>query len=151
MAQPPYVDWSRWIFASLTSHFNTHRRNVPLFIEGQYRPETITTFAEFRMDGPYFNEISYAYWKINLTVAILVQVAWSMEDLHKLQRHLGIFQAACKPNITIRQYGDDNSYVGCLRRVDPIRTNPIGQIQSAIKIAQGVIEVGYETNIHILG
>jgi hypothetical protein len=151
MSQPPHSDWSRWIFASLSNHYYNQRQGIPLFIEGQYRSETVSNFAQFRIDGPFFEEINYAYWKVELTAAILIQIVWNDQDLHKLQRMLGVFQAACDSQIGLFRYGEDSSKFGCLNRVGPVRTNQLGQIQSAVKIAQGVVEARYQTHIHILG
>jgi hypothetical protein len=148
MAEPVHPNWSRWITASLYKHFNDRRQDVPFFVEGQIRPSTVGEFAEYRMDGPYFNEINSHYWYVDVLPAILVQIIQDT-NIYKLERFTGIFASAFETDISVRKYGDGNGELGCLSLVPGthIRVDKFGQIQAATRIAQASIEARYQMKL----
>lgn len=151
MATTANPNWSRWIFASLTDHFNSLRQTIPFFVEGEIRSSEIANFAEFRMDGPFFNEINVRHWHIDLIAAILIQIIQD-QDIHKLERYIGVFLPAFKTDIPVYRFGDqeedDNLQFGCLTLDsnfgEKIRIDKFGQIQAATRIAQASIEAHYK-------
>jgi hypothetical protein len=155
MADVISIHWSRWIFASLTNHFSDHAQSTNFFVEGQNRDPSITDYAEFRMDGPYFNEINSSYWKIDVIAAIIVNIIQNDADIHKLDRIIGIYLAAFTPNIDVFKYGDseidDQSLLGCLKLAtntgERIRVDKFGQVRAATRVAQASIEAHYELNL----
>ena len=115
---PANKNWSRWLQASLATHFDDRREDVPFFVEGQIRPSTVVDFAELRTDGPFFNEINFEYWHVDLTVAILIQIVQD-GNLHKLDNMIGVFMPAFTKAICCYRMGDgiddDNLRFGVLR------------------------------------
>lgn len=143
-------NWSRWIFASLTNHFDGLRQSFPFYIEGQNREDTISSFAEFRSNGPYFNEVSKNYWNVSLLAAIIIQIVSNDIDIHRLERTIGIFASAFSPYIDLFKYGDgvddDQSKFGCLYIDSPIRIDKFGQTRVAVPVVQASLEAEYKTS-----
>lgn len=145
-------NWSRWIVASLSVHFDNERQSIPFYVEGQIRPATIYDFAELRMDGPFFHEVNQDYWYVDVNPAILIQIIQSNET-HKLERYIGIFSAAFTKSICVYRYGDgpndDGNQFGVLvmQPDSPVRVDKFGQVQSATRIAQAAIETRYRMRL----
>lgn len=139
-------NWSRWIFASLSTHFDSLREEIPFFIEGQIRPTDVSNFAELRMDGPFFTQLSSTYWEIAILPSILIQIVQD-DDLHKLDRYIGIFASAFRNTIEIFQYGDDDLFLDCLFIQGQIRVDKFGQTQAATRVAQATIEANYKMRL----
>lgn len=145
-------NWNRWIYASLTDHFQSLRQNIPFFVEGQNRPDDVSEFAEFRMDGPLYNELNNHYWYIDITATIIIQSVQNDSDIHRLDRLIGIFLAAFTTDIPVFRYGDDpdtddQDQFGCLRLSpafgERIRVDKFGQIQVAMPVTQASLEAHY--------
>ena len=148
-------NWARWIFASITKHFNDNRQGLVLHIEGTHRDtNTETDLCELRIDGPWFNEVSKDYWIIRLEVNILVQVTMNDSNFHKIHTNVGIMASAFT-DIEVKKYGDDDSLLFCLqleqkprnRSNDAIIISHFGQLDPNIKIQQATIEGHYEGTI----
>ncbi|TRZ52358.1 MAG: hypothetical protein D4S01_03070, partial [Dehalococcoidia bacterium] len=57
--------WARWIFASVSKHFDTYKGDLLMFIEGQHRGiHPPKDFIELRMDGPYLTKFSTTEFKV---------------------------------------------------------------------------------------
>jgi|SRR5215831_6900653 len=144
---------SRWIFASISKHFDDNRNGIPLFIEGQTRnQETPTDSAELRMNGPYVNNPSHSLYFVIVDVNILIKCINDDSDAHKQWRMIGIFLEAFPPNFQIFKYGDGpednpNEMVGCLilqrDRGDEIIVNNFGEINPGTKITESTINGVY--------
>jgi hypothetical protein len=143
-------NWPRWIHASLTIHFEDARQTLPFFVEGQTRPTGVTDFAEYRQDGPFFNEININNFYVDVLASIMIQIVPD-KDTHKLDRLVGIFLPAFEKAICMYRHGngpgDDGEQFGTLRLStnagERIRVDKFGQTQSATKVAQASIEARY--------
>ena len=152
MADTVNANWNRWIFASLTSYFAARRQGIPFYIEGQSRPDTVSNFGEFRLDGPLYNELNNHYWTVDVTVTIIISIVQDDQDIHKLDRIIGIFLAAFTTDIPVFRYGDNpnidtQEQLGCLKLSpafgERIRVDKFGQIKVATPITQASIEAHY--------
>src|SRR5438067_2527026 len=113
-------NWDRWIFASVTKHFNDAAAvaTIPMYVEGDSR---ITAekldYYEFRMNGPIVKGLSGNEWRLDLELNILV-VSKDLTDFHKCRKMTGIMAAAFITGIPLFKYGsnigDDQSQFGCL-------------------------------------
>jgi hypothetical protein len=152
----PDQNWPRWFYTSIVKHFSLRNGDIPFYIEGQSRPTTKNDFAELRIDGPYFNEVSHAVWDINILVAILIQIVQNDTDLFKIQRFTGVFFEAFTTDLPVFRFGDgerdDAKQFLCLSlspdRNERIRVTQYGQIQSGTNVAQASIEARYQGKLY---
>lgn len=138
-------NWQRWIFASLCKHFDNNKQTLSLFIEGQHR-NIEGDFAELRILGPNFTEVSKKYWYITVTVNILIQTVINETDFHKQSKDIGIISAAFT-NVDVYKYGYDDTLLGCLELLDAITVNNFGQIDPAVKLLQATVEGTYQMDL----
>jgi len=137
-------NWPRWIKASCAKHFDSLRQGVFLYIDGMDRDTAkIKDFAEFRMDGPRTEELSLNEYRLTVTINVLVQHTMNEADMYGFERTMGVFQAAFTPDISVYRYGDDQSFVGCLRRDNPIKYNNFGVTDAIVRVQQGTLEARY--------
>lgn len=163
--------WARWIFASVSKHFNTKiftDNSLFLFIEGMDRDSAGATsadggkvistadlkdFAEFRSDGPQIQKQGPRDFEINIAVNILIKSTMDT-DIHKIHKYVGIVESAFTDCLEVKRYGDpaesaenDGSTLGYLQlRTDSterIRTNHFGQIREDLKVLQSTVEGHY--------
>jgi len=148
----------RWIFASVSKHFDTNVRvakSLSMYIEGQHR-ETRNTedFFELRLDGPVLTELSRNYWRIYFEVNVLIQAAMNESDFHKIHRYAG-YVASAFTMISVYKYGDDDSLFACIpllqddRDRQRIQIFHLGQINKDIKVQQAVVEGHYQIDKHV--
>lgn len=151
-------NWPKWIFASITKHFDDNKDGLTLFVEGQHRNDPKTKeVLELRFDGPTITEVDKNIYNLIIEINVLVQVVKSDVDLHKIHRNVGIAAAAFTDVIHIYKYGsesgDDQSEVGCLilisnaRNRSKIKINHYGEIAPAIGILQATAEGQYKTEL----
>lgn len=141
-------NWARWIKASCAKHFDGLRQTLPLYIDGMDRDTAhLKNFGEFRMDGPRIEEQSMNEYKLIVTLNVLVQHTQDESDLYRFERNMGIFQAAFSSVIDVYRYGtgvvDDQSYLGCLLRDNPIKFNNFGVTDANTRLQQGTLEARY--------
>jgi len=147
-------NWPRWIFASVSKHFDANKDTLPLFIEGQYRnTRSEKDFLELRVDGPYFTEFSKGYWRAFIEINVLVQSAMDDSNFHRIHEDVGIAAAAFS-TIHVYKYGngvdDDGTLLGCLKLVadhrgkERIQINHFGQIGPSEGLMQACVEGHYE-------
>ena len=151
-------NWPRWIFASVSKHFNDNTDTLDIIYEGQKKSAEFeeTDLIEFRMDGPFFFNISKGLWSAKIEVNILIQSAIDNADFHKIYRYVGIVSAAFTP-IVIYKYGDgvddDDSQIGCFNLIQDTREvltiNHFGQIDPAKQLLQATVEGHY--NVQLTG
>jgi hypothetical protein len=147
------VNWDRWIISSLSDYFRGVAESIPFsfFIEGQIRPTTINDFAEIRFNGPHWNEISCNTWKMDIYVAILVQIVQDDQDIYWINRLTGNFSSAFKKTLPIYKYGDDDSQLMCINlvrgREEKIRVERFGVIKAATPVVQASVEAHYQNFI----
>lgn len=148
-------NWPRWIFASVSKHFDAEKNGLKLFIEGQHRDtREDKDFLEFRLDGPYITEVSHNYFRLYIEVNVLVQSTKDQTSYHRIHENVGIAAAAFWNGIKVFKYGDgvgdDDSYLGCLRLVtdargkERIQISHFGQIEPKTRLLQATVEGHYE-------
>jgi len=148
----------RWIFASVSKHFNDRRQGIPLFIEGQLRnTRALEDFIELRVDGPYYTEVSKGFWNVYIEINVLIQAAQDQADYHRIYKSVGIVAAAFEQVISIFKLGDgvddDDSLVTCLKLLgdkekrERIQISHFGQVEPETGIFQATVEAHYETQI----
>ena len=146
-------NWARWIFASVTKHFDDNKQGLATYVEGTYRDtRTEVDFFEVRQDGPYSTEVSKDYWHFFIEVNILIQSTMSATDFHKIYRDVGIVMAAFT-DIPVYRYGtgddDDDTLLGCLQLVSdaqgkkPVKVSHFGQIEPRTDLLQATVEGHY--------
>jgi hypothetical protein len=153
----PDINWDRWVFASICQHFDNRRGTIPMYVEGTHRDtETIKDFFELRVDGPWITEESKNCWKLYTEINILCQSAKDFKDFHRLRKMTGIVSQACTDYIEVFKFGkdvwDDQSLVGCLKRMDTgygksqerIQITHFGQIEPRVELEQASVEAHYE-------
>jgi hypothetical protein len=155
---PIEPEMPRWIFASLSAHFQSglDAATLPLFIEGQHRAtRDLPNFAELRVDGPWMTELSRGYWRLFSEVNILVQVAKDDRFYHQIHDSVGIVANAFENTIGVFRYGDgpsdDQTEVGCLKLQsqgnERIQINHFGQIAPESNLLQATVEGHYVMNL----
>lgn len=149
-------NWARWIFASVTKFFN-EEIDIDVFVEGMDREtEDLLDFAEIRVDGPWFNELSANYWKIRIEINILIQSVMGDKNLHRFYDSIGTVNFAFQKSIFVYKYADidgqngDGSVLGCFKLAidrydrENIKTSNFGQIDKNVKLQQATVEAHYE-------
>jgi hypothetical protein len=160
MATRPDPDWTRWLFASITEHFdvNVYTPNSIKFItEGIHERDTdfeqSPDRAEIRINGPFARELSARYWRIWVDINTLVTSNYGNDtkDVYTLERNLGLIHEFADTDISIRRYGtgagDDGTLLGCLRprsdKNDSVRVIHFGQLNNVDRIKQGQVDGRY--------
>lgn len=149
----------RWIFASVSKHFDAHKQTLKLYIEGMHRgTRDDKDFIELRVDGPYFTELSKGYWRIYSEINVLVQSAMDDTDFHRIWKDIGIVSAAFI-NLIVYKYGDgpddDDSQLGCMKLISSARgkerlqVSYFGKIAPSVEIHQATVEGHYEMYLNI--
>lgn len=145
--------WTRWIKSSINLHFSEGQTTVRAFVEGQewnFKDQE-KSYAEVRVQGPQYNEISNKYYKIELVVGILAS-ALIIDKLYEIDRLVGIYQSKMG-DIIVKKYGDGEDYFGCLTlRSDvdpPIETVIFGQSEVDKRIILGSVEGQYRMELSI--
>jgi hypothetical protein len=149
------ANWARWIFASVSDHFNTRFPTVELYIEGQHRDTSkLKEYLELRMDGPTWNEASKGYFIGSIDINILVTVTVNEEEYHRPHQLAGEVQATFDKSIDVFKYGcnpqDDQSHLGCLSlkqnrsNRDFVELNQFGIIGTDVPLMQSTVEGHYE-------
>lgn len=148
----PNID--RWVFASISAHFDSLRSGLPMFIEGQVRDTlAMKEFIELRVDGPYRTEVSKGYWKLYVEINVLCQHTME-DDYHRMRQITGIVAAIFTDCISVYKYGpdavvDDQSYIGMLKRLDNdkgrnnLQTSHFGQVDPVNHLEQATVESHY--------
>lgn len=148
-------NWPRWIFASVSKHFDAEKQGLHMFVEGEHRDtRDKLDFLEFRLDGPYITEVSKGYFRLYIEVNILVQSTKNQTNIHRIHENVGIAAAAFWNGIKVFKYGngvdDDQSYLGCLQLVtdargkERIQISHFGQIEPKTRVLQATVEGHYE-------
>ena len=149
-------NWPRWIFASITKHFD-NVIDLDLFVEGMDRQtKDLTSFAEIRIDGPKTNELSADYWRLYVEINVLIQTIMDDKNLHQHWDNIGNVNMAFWNCISVYKHADvkgengDGSQLGCFKLVtdrydrENIVTSNFGQIDKSVKLQQATVEAHYE-------
>lgn len=152
----PNID--RWIFASVSKHFNDLRGTIPLFIEGMLRETNkLQEFIELRIDGPYYTEICKQTWKVYIEINVLCQCAMNSQNFHRMRQLTGNVMAMFSPCIPVCKYGlgvdDDGTSglesIGALVRMDEeqgrnnLQVTQFGQVDPVNQLEQASVEAHY--------
>jgi len=90
-----------------------------MFVEGvDERSDGLmrASHSELRTQGPYVKEISKKVWRVTCEINIYLTHFMEMSgDAYAVEKWGGIFMEAMDAPINIYKYGDDNSFIGCLR------------------------------------
>ena len=151
------TNWPRWIFASLSSHFNGYRGSYPFEVQSQFRQgqSEATDLFELRMDGPYFNEVSKDNYDVRCTINILVQTAIQAEQFHRIHTMVGQIAAGFSA-VQLFRYGDsdqdDQSAFGCMSVVsqpsgESIVVRHFGQVDVGLGVCQATVEATFKTEL----
>jgi len=152
----------RWIVASCRTFFNTRKGNYPLFFENtgpkklqDAQGNPIASYAEFRVNGPYYRKITTTEEFYDVELNVLCHTGINNTDSDEIERMLGTYFSAFAPTIPILRYGnglsDDQSQIGCLmlygEKGDQIRVSRFGQANPDTKLAQGSIDGSYRMRL----
>lgn len=141
----------RWIFASISKHFDDRKGNIHLYVEGMLRDtRTIEEVVELRVDGPNYLEMSKGYWKVYIEVNALCQCTKNSKNFHRMRQLTGTVMAMFEACIQVYKYGDDGSFVGVFKRLDDtasrnmLQVSHFGQVDPVNQLEQASIEGHYE-------
>jgi hypothetical protein len=142
----------RWVFASVSKHFDDHKGSMNLYIEGMHRDtRKLEELIELRVDGPYYTEVSKKYWKVYVEVNVLIQCAKNNQNFHRVRQLSGNVMEIFEPCISVYKYGTpgDDSYVGSLGRMDQedgrnnMQVSQFGQVDPVNQLEQATVEAHY--------
>jgi hypothetical protein len=148
-------NWTRWIFASFSKHFESKRQGIPMYFEGDlFDPSKDQTYFEFRVNGPSCWELPGNVWYFKIEINILI-VHKKVEggNVHRLHEVIGIAAAMFDKNITIKKYGagpDDNrdEVLDCATYTqdddEPVAITHLGQVDPNVKEMQAMVEATYQ-------
>jgi hypothetical protein len=145
--------WTGWIIKSINKHFDQSQTTVQVFVVGaEFNAlKQQTSYAEIRVNGPKYKEISNNYFKVELDISIMAS-ALSGNNIYEIERLSGIYQSKMVP-IIVKKYGDGDDFLGCLvlrDDVDPaIDTVIYGQSAEDTRIIQGSIEGAYRMELSL--
>lgn len=152
-------NWPRWIFSSVTQHFDVNLGDYDIFYEGQKRnaENYQTDLIEVRMDGPIFNQLGPTEWLAKIEVNLLAQSAIDDHDFHKIHKMVGVAATGFAVGISVLKYGDsiadDESLIGCLDLIQDSRSREylvvshFGQLDPDKQIMQATVEGHYEIQL----
>lgn len=140
--------WPRWIFASFSKWFYDSRNGIDFFVEGEdQKVENLSTYFEFRMNGPLMTEISKDFWRLEAVVNILVTTKQNLTNIHTHHTNVGIAASGFTKCVPMYEYGDnDTTQFGVmeLKKQDNenIVITHLGQVNPDIKAMQSMVQ-GY--------
>ena len=150
------ASWVRWIYASINKHFDNHKGDLPIYIEGDERTQNDREdFVELRIDGPFIKTPHKGLRYLDVEINLLIQSVLDPKDLYKVQRVTGIFSHAFTNLIEVYKYGngpiDDNTLLGCFHAQrdlkEGIAINYFGIIRQDTRITQATIEGHYRLEL----
>ncbi len=148
--------WPRWVWASFSKYFadRFETLQIPIYVEGDVRDTAkLSIFGEFRLDGPRISEKSKDYFRLFVSVNVLIQNKMDSPDTHRLHRVAGEAVAAFGRTISVFKLGnggDDvpGELIVCMNRMDDklneLRVNHFGIVDTAAKLQQASVEAHYE-------
>jgi len=147
------ANWSRWLQASICKHFDDNV-DLPMFVEGDPRAtKDEVDFFEVRIDGPDIRLLNPNYWRLDVSINILIQSTINNADTHKIHKQIGLVMDEFDHSINVYRYGvasegNDDSLLGCLYMIDdPLDVKHFGQLEPRLMLMQASIEGKYTMNI----
>ncbi len=140
--------WARWILTSVYKHFSDRVTDIPIHI-GPYQMES--EWSELRFGGPYIDRLDRTCFRIECNVDFLLTTFVDKNDIYKMQRLTGQFQAAFGP-ICVFRYGDgpldDQTLFGTLklssRYNNKVNVNNYGLVLADNNFQRSTIESDFE-------
>jgi hypothetical protein len=148
----PDARWTRWIFSSIAQYVKSVADDIdlPLLVEGvEDRQSSLIreqTHAEVRINGPQLKEVSAGYWRLYVSINILIQDHMdASHNAYDLFRHCGAFAEALLAAIPITKCGEDGDEedgdpVGCLtlrpELSQSVAVDHFGQLKEDVRLRQ---------------
>ena len=136
-------NWIRWLRAACRKHFDSYKGSNTLYFEGLDRDglTPLQEFAEFRLDGPHVKFLAGGEHRLEIDIAIGIQVKQDLGDLDKISRFAGIFHEAFTDSINVYKFGDTadddpDEILGCLVLNGLVRYNYFGLVDPSNKLEQ---------------
>jgi hypothetical protein len=147
-------NWVRWIFASMTKHFENLRDSVPFYIEGDiFDPSEIKEYFEFRINGPSCWELPGNVWFFKYEINMLIVHKKSEgQNIHRFMELIGIATAMFSRSVPIKKFGDgvddDREVLFDCAQLDltgdePVAVTNLGQVDPSFKEMQAMVEGTY--------
>lgn len=153
--------WPRWIFASVSKHFDDRRQSVVLYIDGQQvtSANAVLDSLELIMDGPNFTEISKNYWLIETKIHLIVKSRLSESNYHAFQTSIGVALVAFTKSIEVLKLGvsteaeNTGLQLGCLHLVSdangrqPVQVVNFGLVDKSAGIYEAMVVADYRMEL----
>lgn len=137
----------RWVYASVTKHFDSKKDTLQLRFEGDDRTKLKNDALELRMDGPNKRQYDKSVEYYDIYINILVISIRDEKDAHKVQRQTGIAAAAFVNSIPVYRYGtateDDKTLLGCLVLEGEVIITNFGAVEGSPNLLYSTVEGGY--------
>ena len=156
---PANPNWARWVFASVASYLKEVAADaeIPVLIEGLDERTTefmeATDRCEVRITGPFTQEISHDYFRVEVIVNVLFVSRYEeQKNQYAIMQKIGVFHEAMDGSIAVYKYGslpgdDQHALVGCLSpiqgRHNAIRVLHFGQITPTDRLKQSMVDASY--------
>ena len=147
------ANWGRWIYASICKHFNTHRGDYTMFVEGEEKDiRGNSSYFELRVDGPYYTQSMHGFWDCRIEINTVFTFA--NKDNVFYAREFADKLASIFTTISCYRYGngiyDDDTLLGCLQPIEGYREklqiSQFGVMPNA-EVQQGSIERHYKMEL----
>ncbi len=148
-------NWPRWVVASVSSFFDARKDTLNLYFEGSDKAgrREQKDYCEFRMNGPFFREVSRDYWQCFFDINILVCSVKDQKDAHRIYRDIGQVTQMFEQSIPIMKFGDGvddapQNQLGCAilendGRNGGVSIQHFGQFDIALSVLQATVEASY--------
>lgn len=148
-------NWSRWIFASITTFFDSKKGNFPLYVEGSDKlgRREEKDYGELRLNGPFATELSMNFWELLFDVNVIISSMKDSTDIHRIYRSIGTVTQMFEKQIQIFRLGngprDDQSFLECALlemegRSGGVLINHFGQFDPSLPVLQASLEGTYK-------
>ena len=153
-------DWGRWIFTSAVTHFNSRRVELPLFVEGSDKTgrRRDTDYAEFRLNGPFYKELSKDYWYITIDINVLVITLTDPKDAFKCERNIGKVCRMFDDKFSVFKLGDEpqdtKQFLECAIMemeglTGGIQTFHYGKVDPTVAVVEASVEATYKLYLSV--
>lgn len=152
-------DMPRWIMASCRVFFDQRRGRWPMFFMHTAQKDlkkdsgqAITSYFEFRLDGPYIQQLTANETRYTIEINILCIANVDPKFSDQMEMMLGQMAAAFAPVIPFFRFGDQpqdtRTQIGCLvllqEKNDSVIISRFNQANPATEIIQASVEGHYE-------
>ena len=153
----------KWLFLSVSQHFKeiVATSQFKMFVQGQAKTSSDKEqkdFFELRTDGPYLRpRKTKGFYSIEYQVNTLIQSTIDDKSFNRPYVDMGKILTAFV-SIPVYRYGDgnldDETFIGCLKtskqgRLEEIRVNQFGIVDTALGLIQATIEAHYTLEIDL--